>query len=196
MLRQIFEESADLRREFGHLLDNRSELRKIYQGLREIIHNGAAIRAFHTDLWWERYAKVMEAYSWVRKIYARTERYAKVKKHERKRTRKDPWGHGYEVSFKVKKHDNIYKYNTGVTPDMVPAASRIPERPNGVFYPEHGVVVGYAHPPDAVGAPLLHIGGSCSARGEIGTCQSVATCGGVSIPGACPGSAAIQCCIE
>lgn len=139
--------------------------------------------------------------SWVRKIYVRTERTASVKsiRDDNRSTGpqdEDLFGQDLAVSFHVKKHDNLYDYDTGHTPSSVPQALRIPERPNGVYYPDTGVTVGYADPPDAMIAEVQGStaapGARCTARG--GVCMAVRQCGGTPVGGLCPGDSSIQCC--
>lgn len=129
--------------------------------------------------------------SFVRKIYARTERTMRVERKD-----DDTWdGDSYEVSFFVTKHDNIYGYDTGSVPPSLPEALRLPGRPNGIYYPATGVVVGYAHPVNAVDSPISGSSSADACTQQGGSCMDVSSCGGTPVPGYCPGAANIQCCL-
>jgi hypothetical protein len=145
----------------------------------------------------KRIHKIAPAGSWVRKIYVTVERHARVEtiddSDSSSQHLNDLFDQDLSVKFYRKKHDNIYGYDVKHAPSALPEAERISERPNGVYYPETGVVVGYAHPLDAMTSPLgTTAGQKCLAQG--GTCMSVDQCNGTPVPGLCPGDAASQCC--
>lgn len=147
------------------------------------------VRNQNTDI--SRLHDIASEGSFVRKIYARTERTMWVQNTDND----DDWdGDKYEITFHVEKHDNIYGYDTGSYPPLLPEGLRLPGRANGIYYPATGVAVGYAHPVDAVDSPLLgSTGSACTQRG--GTCMDVSSCSGTPVPGLCPGAASIQCCV-
>ncbi len=92
----------------------------------------------------------------VRKIYATTERYATTNKPDTsaRECEADPFGDGINVRFRVRDADNHYRYDVGNYPASLPEEERLSSRPNGVYYPDLGVTVGYAHPDDAVLQPF------------------------------------------
>jgi hypothetical protein len=96
----------------------------------------------------------------VRKIYAATERYAKVRRDRNKSTgtsgrcKQDPFGDNQPVRFYVSEAKNHYKYDLDNYPETLAESDRSYKRPNGVYYKDVGVTVGYAHPTDAVLQPF------------------------------------------
>jgi hypothetical protein len=98
----------------------------------------------------------------VRKIYTVTERYARSKRVDGRRLgvgsrrgsrgacEKDPFGDSRYVDFRVRDAKNHYKYDVETPPEDMRDEDRLEFRPNGVYYPDTGVTVGYAHPNDAV----------------------------------------------
>ncbi|RLB56055.1 MAG: hypothetical protein DRJ42_04430 [Deltaproteobacteria bacterium] len=77
----------------------------------------------------------------VRKTYSITERTMNVVYEPDGETWDYPFDQTYAVTFDRDGVDNLYGYDTG-------------SAPNGTYYPETGVVVGYEHPTDALTTPF------------------------------------------
>ena len=62
----------------------------------------------------------------------------------------DVFNQGREVVFVSEDAKNIYDLDIKHYPSDLDSSERLPGLPNGVFYPQTGVTVGYAHPDNAI----------------------------------------------